>query len=734
MKRLSYLLRSNNEKVGLSLILIIAFALRVFQLGKPDLWMDELGQATAAIKPLPRMLFVVQKHHGAAPLDYLITMMLVRWSRLAGVLRTPAALWGTLTVYWVYRLGQLLGNLRVGLIAATLAAVNVFLLRYAQELRFYALFVLLTLITTELVWRAWQQRTWRDWLLYGGVVTLLYYAHYFGLLATGLHGLWIMALSGQALYTNRAAKAWIVRQWLAFLAAVGGAALLFAPWAVYDLSQEKGLPHPPLPELSLTWVQQLLHVMAGRVDAWWLWLGLAFIGLLLSFRKSWPTGLFLSAALLLTPILVLWIDRRQNYFFHPRQIIFLLPYYLILAAWGVDGIANWLALHIVSSHRGWVQIGLAGSIVTIMLSLNVPILKNYYEIAQIRREDIAYQPLTDVTAWRGAAELVEANWREGDRLIFLARHDTASIPFYLPSSLRKQGVLIENLSLLQNLYEERRPMWVVYTPMIRLTPEAEAMKDWLQKQPALHFSLPGNVHVYLLQEGLDAKQLWEQRLRTGHLPPIAYLWAAYGRAIRSLDHEAAMQAFEKAAALSDYIRPRKDYFIPSDYAGVSQSPAGRDIIVETRADYLAEAAHEALMLGQADLALRYLAKAEALDTENPHVALQKGWALLQLGRADEAIATLRYARETLNLQNPWLDIFLGRAYTQKGEYHQAIQSYQEALQYDPNLHQARYALGSAYEALGERDKAAYWYQNYLDYTPNGPLAEQARQHLQTLSD
>jgi len=179
-------------------VLTLAAGLRFYHLDKPDLWMDELGQATTAVRVLPRALFAIQKHHGAAPLDYLITMMLVRASRAAGVLRGPAALWGTLTVYWVYRLGRLFRNERVGWMATSLAAVNLFLLRYSQELRFYALFVFLTLVATELVWLAWQRRTSGSWALYGGVLALLLYTHYFGLFVMGVHGVWMAALGVQA--------------------------------------------------------------------------------------------------------------------------------------------------------------------------------------------------------------------------------------------------------------------------------------------------------------------------------------------------------------------------------------------------------------------------------------------------------------------------------------------------------------------------------------------------------
>lgn len=267
--------------------------------------------------------------------------------------------------------------------------------------------------------------------------------------------------------------------------------------------------------------------------------------------------------------------------------------------------------------------------------------------------------------------------------------------------------------------------------MIHLAPEGEIIQAWLRQQPAIHFSLPGNVHVYLLQKGANTSDLW-RRLHAIHLPDIPYLWAAYGRAIRSQDHEAAMQAFVRAAFLSDYTRSREDYFIPSEYSGVNSEREKNTLIVETRADYLTEAAHEALVLGKTDQSLDLLAQAEALDPQNPQTLLHKGWALLQAGHYDEAIDVLRRVREEQSGQNPWLYIFLGKAYVKTGQYENAIASYQEGLQLAPQLHQFRFLLAAAYQAMGDAAMARHWYQDYLDHAPHDPLADQARHQLQKL--
>lgn len=709
------------------LIVILALGLRLYHLGLPDLWMDELGQATTALRPFWKMLFGVQRHHGAVPLDYAITRLVVHLSRSAWVLRLPAALWGALSVYWLYRLGTLFASRRVGLMTAFLAAINVFLLRYSQELRFYSLFIFLTLLSTELAWRAWQKNDLRHWLYYGLSLLMLFYTHYFGALVAGFHGFWIVLMVGQE-FADKEEDFGFAKQKLGrFLLTALIAALLFAPWAIYDLPREEGMPRAPAPVLSSGLIRDLLFIFSGRVPGWWLWDFFGILGLLVALRKHWPTGLFLLAMIIITPLAVIMIDQNNDYFFHPRQVIFLLPFYLFLTAWGVDVATRFLTRSDII-HRRLSARSIAFAVMGTMLLLTLPALKNYYEVRQVRREDVGFLPLTDVTAWRGAVGTIANNWQEGDCLVFCAIQDTASIRFYLPPALRKEGILASDLQALQDIYEQGHPVWVVYSGVINMRPDAEAIKKWLGQQEAIHLALPGKINLYFLQAGYDQKMLWKKRVSQFRLPEIASVLGSFANATRFLDPERALQYHEKAAALSHYTRPRWFYFVPTEYA-LPPTPPPKGITVTTRADYLKEAGYDAVLAGDFDRALADLNQAQALEPDDPEIAIRKGWALLKAGRPQEAVTALEHARDDLGGGSYWLFLFLGDAYNQSGQYQQAIDAYKQALSRHDDAHRLRFSIAESYRTLGDTKMARQWYQYYLEHDPDGPFAQQAREKL-----
>ena len=77
------------------IVTALALGLRLYQLGTPGRWLDEIGQARIAMQPLRELLEGVRTHLGAAPLDYLLAAAFVRISHPEWILRLPAALWGT---------------------------------------------------------------------------------------------------------------------------------------------------------------------------------------------------------------------------------------------------------------------------------------------------------------------------------------------------------------------------------------------------------------------------------------------------------------------------------------------------------------------------------------------------------------------------------------------------------------------------------------------------------------
>ncbi len=218
-------------------ILSVAAALRLYHLGTPGLWLDELDRATVAQHPLPAMLDAIRQRQDAAPLGYLVTALMVRTSNAESVLRFPSVLWGVLSVYWLYRLGRRWHSPVAGLIAAVLLAANALHLRYSQELHAYSLFVFLTLVSTEALAHAWRSGRWRSWLLYGALAALTLYANYRAALVLALQTVWVLFLwlKGRGKAQDPAPASQLAR----FVTVAAAASVVFLPWVVYDVQGDQ---------------------------------------------------------------------------------------------------------------------------------------------------------------------------------------------------------------------------------------------------------------------------------------------------------------------------------------------------------------------------------------------------------------------------------------------------------------------------------------------------------------
>lgn len=120
------------------LIIVLATILRLIFINQ-SLWLDEAIQGLALMGRMgPLLTYALADFQ--PPLYHLIGYL---WTQLAGyselALRTPSLLSGIGLVYFVSKIGHLLGGKKVMYIAGLLAATNPLLIYYSQEGRTYAL-------------------------------------------------------------------------------------------------------------------------------------------------------------------------------------------------------------------------------------------------------------------------------------------------------------------------------------------------------------------------------------------------------------------------------------------------------------------------------------------------------------------------------------------------------------------------------------------------------------------
>ncbi|MBN2472335.1 MAG: glycosyltransferase family 39 protein [Anaerolineae bacterium] len=211
----------------LVVILLVAFGLRLVNLGGRALWYDEAFSVLFAEKGLAAMQAgtLASDSSGAAeehPLLYYGT--LDGWMRVFGpapaMVRLYSVFAGLLSVAVIYRLAADCFDRRVGLAAALIMALAPFQIQYAQETRMYALLLLLLLLVTWAYRRAWHSGRAGWWAAFGVLAALAMYTQQlaaFYLAALGL--------------TPVMARQW--RKLLPTAAAAGLALVLYLPWLLH---------------------------------------------------------------------------------------------------------------------------------------------------------------------------------------------------------------------------------------------------------------------------------------------------------------------------------------------------------------------------------------------------------------------------------------------------------------------------------------------------------------------
>lgn len=269
----------NRAKAGILLaaILLLAFGLRLINLGGRTLWYDEAFAVLFAEKGWDAMLdgTLTPVEGGAAdvhPLLYYMTLNF--WMDLFGqspfAVRLYSVLIGVATVAIVFLLARDWFGERTGLAAALITAVAPFHVQYSQETRMYALLMFFLLLTTWVYWRAWQRGHPVYWLFFGVLAGISMYAQQ-------LAGFYLVAL-GMLPFLARDRKRiqWTV---LASLLAV----LIYLPWLL-NLPDQMG-------KLRQYWIKKpsVLHI----------WLALrSFTSVNLDFAAGWWLPTFLAAAVL----------------------------------------------------------------------------------------------------------------------------------------------------------------------------------------------------------------------------------------------------------------------------------------------------------------------------------------------------------------------------------------------------------------------------------------------------
>jgi uncharacterized membrane protein len=162
--------------VGLT---VLAAALRFATLDVQSIWLDESATIILVRRGFSGMLTHLSSSESAPPLYYVLAWA---WTKVFGVgalgFRSLSALAGTLTIPLMYLAGRRISP-RVGVWAATFAAVNPAMYYYSQEARAYALLILFSAAAFVVWQRTLDTPTGRNLALWAAMSILAVLTHYF---------------------------------------------------------------------------------------------------------------------------------------------------------------------------------------------------------------------------------------------------------------------------------------------------------------------------------------------------------------------------------------------------------------------------------------------------------------------------------------------------------------------------------------------------------------------------
>jgi hypothetical protein len=472
-----------------------------------------------------------------------------------------------LAIPLTYKLAKSLFNKNVGSLAAFFLAWSSLAIYYSQDVRPYALLVFWTLLSFWGLWRVYQTRRDRYW----GVViigltgaSLTHYFALFLLLPIGLFVGW------QQLFHLKDKLFWqytvyfiICLMVLVIVFAFNGrlrdlynvgsrfSTVVVQPETLTVPAAEKpNRGAGPPRHFGFVWNTVLIPFSSAELLSLLAYLTLFLISLL----GLWPSRRFTASILVLSwlilPIVFIYLFLLQRgTFFAARYILYTLPAYLILLAYGVEFVVHslnsWRRRLIPGQNSRSTPSLLVGSLlVTIIIFLTFGEVKELLVLYKVdSRED-----------WRAVGQLLQNNARPDDAVIAVKAEP--AINWYYPAARAPFGIYNTSQPIWEAMRRHPRRWFVLSSYSYRVD---EGLRNWLKANGAVTIAIDRRVVVYLQQQDMSAGELLAQ-VRTFDLPQKAVTYATLADQLKTQgDLETSRTFYERAIELAETLSQRVDY-------------------------------------------------------------------------------------------------------------------------------------------------------------------------------
>lgn len=222
------------EKYYIWPILVLASALRIYQINDRDFWYDEAFTGIAVREKFHDMM-VMTINDVHPPLYYIFAKY---FSAFFGYsvfgIRLFSAFFGVLGVWALYLFTKELFDRRTALWASLIIAISPFAVQYSQEARMYAMLVFFITIAAFFFVKALKTDRAKYYILWGIFTGLSCLTHYMGIIFSFVYLLVFVAwrIIGEKIYEEGISKKIFLKFMPSkkLLAGYGAAFLVFSPW------------------------------------------------------------------------------------------------------------------------------------------------------------------------------------------------------------------------------------------------------------------------------------------------------------------------------------------------------------------------------------------------------------------------------------------------------------------------------------------------------------------------
>jgi len=464
----------------------IGFILRVYHLNYHSLWLDEMMQVIVASSEW-KNLFQLVSLHSSPPLDYiLMKSVILLFGNANWVVRMPALLFGLASIPAFYFFSRSITDRKNASIAATLFIFSPMAIYYSQEARIYSLFLFLSLISYLLTLRFIEKNNFKTSLFLGAVNGLLILTHYFGIFVIGLETIILVLLILFGADKKRRTELMVVNLVISFF--------MFLPWLPSLLVQinHMGGEAPYALRADRYFLKHILvYFTSGKLDVWlYSYVFIFIISVVFAWRNNEKKIMIVTLSMVGMLGMLFGVAFFKG-IVTPRNVIFLLPLFLLVCSYGISYLLTRLQInHIVG-------------MIIIAFLVFWPASRDY----------IVYRKVN----WKGAARYIQQHSGGEEKIVISDCITRGCLAYYLvPEAeyvvMRKYWletindprwkIWVINEELIKKIEEKRFSGWVVIPPVASKGVSKQALSNYnkMMGQPVKQFKMGRrSLNIYYLQ-------------------------------------------------------------------------------------------------------------------------------------------------------------------------------------------------------------------------------------------